>query len=157
MRAACVRVRATSITVHCRTNVVFEQRQTGSITVFFSFCIKKPLHKTSRLDRCCQRSKGRVFPCRKYQWERWGGGVCEHTGRKKRQRGNTLWNPAQGIRSLKRLKSLEKIGSGRIVTQLSLFPSGVIELKGKMVVGEEWGGWVEGWAAAAEGCVMAWY
>lgn len=40
---------------------------------------------------------------------------------------------------------MEKIGSGRIVTQLSLFPSGVIELKGKMVVGEEWGGWVEGW------------
>lgn len=55
---------------------------------------------------------------------------------------------------------MEKIGSGRIVTQLSLFPSGVIELKGKMVVGEEWGGWVEGWAAAAvvvEGCVMARY
>lgn len=60
---------------------------------------------------------------------------------------------------------MEKIGSGRIVTQLSLFPSGVIELKGKMVVGEEWGGWVEGWsgggAAAAVvvvvGCVMAWY
>lgn len=39
---------------------------------------------------------------------------------------------------------MEKIGSGRIVTQLSLFPSGVIELKGKMVVGEEWGGWVRG-------------
>ena len=56
---------------------------------------------------------------------------------------------------------MEKIGSGRIVTQLSLFPSGVIELKGKMVVGEEWGGWVEGWRVAAavvvEGCVMAWY
>lgn len=55
---------------------------------------------------------------------------------------------------------MEKIGSGRIVTQLSLFPSGVIELKGKMVVGEEWGGWVEGWRGAAvvvEGCVMAWY
>lgn len=40
---------------------------------------------------------------------------------------------------------MEKIGSGRIVTQLSLFPSGVIELKGKMVVGEEWGGGVDGW------------
>lgn len=29
-----------------------------------------------------------------------------------------------------------------------------------MVVGEEWGGWVEGWEAAAvvvEGCVMARY
>lgn len=62
---------------------------------------------------------------------------------------------------------MEKIGSGRIVTQLSLFPSGVIELKGKMVVGEEWGGGVDGWrwrrrergaaVAAVEGCVMAWY
>lgn len=69
----------------------------------------------------------------------------EQTGWERRQRGNTMWNPAQGIRTLKRLKSSEKIGSGRIVTQLSLFPSGVIELKGKMVVGEEWGGWVEGW------------
>lgn len=58
---------------------------------------------------------------------------------------------------------MEKIGSGRIVTQLSLFPSGVIELKGKMVVGEEWGGWVEGGGVGGaagvvvEGCVMAWY
>ena len=52
---------------------------------------------------------------------------------------------------------MEKIGSGRIVTQLSLFPSGVIELKGKMVVGEEWGGWVEGVEVVVEGCVMAWY
>lgn len=50
---------------------------------------------------------------------------------------------------------MEKIGSGRIVTQLSLFPSGVIELKGRMVVGEERGGWVEG--VAVVGRVMAWY
>lgn len=75
------------------------------------------------------------------------------------RRGNRIENSAQGIRSVKRLKSLGKIGSGRIVTQLSLFPSGVIKLKGKMVVGEERAGWrgrgevggVGGW------CVMARY
>lgn len=56
---------------------------------------------------------------------------------------------------VKRLKSLGKIGSGRIVTQLSLFPSGVIELKSKTVVREE-GGWRAGrggWAWR----IMVWY
>lgn len=61
--------------------------------------------------------------------------------REERRRGNRIENSALGIRSVKRLKSLGKIGSGRIVTQLSLFPSGVIKLKGKMVVREERAGW----------------